>query len=103
MESILEVEENVLIATDGGRNPETMRSATTFCRAIRWIATTNSYSQTPLRLFSSNAAAVKSNESSDDEFEGRTPPSEKVQELAENIAAFSLLEVNDLKTAWEWG
>lgn len=65
-------------------------------RSIRWIASTNGHS--PLRFFSSSAAAVKSSESSDDETEGRTPPSEKVQRLAEDISSLSLLEVTDLTT-----
>lgn len=85
------------------RNPVTMSQlwsssarSSSLSRSIRWIASTNGHS--PLRFFSSSAAAVKSSESSDDETEGRTPPSEKVQRLAEDISSLSLLEVTDLTT-----
>lgn len=43
-----------------------------------------------LRLFGAAAS------DSDDETEARTPPSEKVQRLAEDISKLSLLEVSDL-------
>lgn len=48
-----------------------------------------------MRYFGSSAAAARSSES-DDETEGTTPPSERVQRLAEDISTLSLLEVSDL-------
>lgn len=66
------------------------RSATLF-RALRLIATSSNGQTT--RFF--GAAAAKSSES-DDETEARTPPSGRVQRLAEDISTLSLLEVSDL-------
>jgi large subunit ribosomal protein L7/L12 len=45
------------------------------------------------RFFASAAASE-----SDDETEARTPPSEKVERLAEDISTLTLLEVSDLTT-----
>lgn len=45
-------------------------------------------------MFASAAVARES----DDETEARTPPSEKVQRLAEDISTLTLLEVTDLST-----
>ncbi|KAG0600841.1 hypothetical protein M758_11G065000 [Ceratodon purpureus] len=68
----------------------------TLLRSIRRIAGSSSLSCNEVNgaKWFSNAAARES----DDETEARSPPSERVQRLAEDISTLSLLEVSDLTT-----